>query len=377
MERETDRLSAEGMRGDIAAALTRLDQGERDVLVLVAAGGLGYEEIAQALGVAVGTVLAPQSGQGEDASGAGGPQWMSWRPSGAGTTASARLGRRPWTPPRRALRRRTSGARVRPAGPQNGAAVRRRRDGHRRDRDGPDLEPATRIPRTAGRQRGGTWPGRPRPTRGRAGRHRPAAPVVVRQDGDARWGRQTAGDSFPGSAWTGSGAGGPIGSRAERDGVDGAVRSARRGPRAALHRGRPPQEAAPGRDRATVYAAGSPTHRAIRRCSAWRSCCSRTTTCRLASRPRCTERCPGCRASACYRTRRTRPTHGVALFVVAGALRTELILTAAPTATSAPATSSSMTARPGLRGPKLFTGRRSCRPRSSNDPENVREDHFV
>ncbi|GAB3960716.1 RNA polymerase sigma factor [Actinoallomurus acanthiterrae] len=56
MDRATDRLSAEGMRGDLAAALTRLNQGERDVLVLVAAGGLGYEEIAQALGVAVGTV---------------------------------------------------------------------------------------------------------------------------------------------------------------------------------------------------------------------------------------------------------------------------------------------------------------------------------
>ncbi len=56
MESVTDRLSAEGMRRDLAAALSRLNAGERDVLVLVAAGGLGYEEVAQALGVAVGTV---------------------------------------------------------------------------------------------------------------------------------------------------------------------------------------------------------------------------------------------------------------------------------------------------------------------------------
>ena len=40
----------------IAAALTRLNQGERDVLLLVALGQLGYEEVAEALGVSSGTV---------------------------------------------------------------------------------------------------------------------------------------------------------------------------------------------------------------------------------------------------------------------------------------------------------------------------------
>ena len=47
MESVTDRLSAEGMRGDLARAPARLNAGERDVLVLVSAGGL-----AQALGTA-------------------------------------------------------------------------------------------------------------------------------------------------------------------------------------------------------------------------------------------------------------------------------------------------------------------------------------
>lgn len=40
----------------IAAALTRLNQGERDVLLLVSLGELGYEEVATALGISTGTV---------------------------------------------------------------------------------------------------------------------------------------------------------------------------------------------------------------------------------------------------------------------------------------------------------------------------------
>jgi RNA polymerase sigma factor (sigma-70 family) len=56
MEPVIDRLSAEGMRGALAAGMARLNQGERDVLVLVAGSGFAYEEVAQALGISVGTV---------------------------------------------------------------------------------------------------------------------------------------------------------------------------------------------------------------------------------------------------------------------------------------------------------------------------------
>ena len=40
----------------LASVLEGLDQGQRDVLLLYAWEGLSYEEIAAALGVAVGTV---------------------------------------------------------------------------------------------------------------------------------------------------------------------------------------------------------------------------------------------------------------------------------------------------------------------------------
>jgi RNA polymerase sigma-70 factor (ECF subfamily) len=40
----------------LAAALSQLSQGERDVLLLVALGQLGYEEVAAALGISPGTV---------------------------------------------------------------------------------------------------------------------------------------------------------------------------------------------------------------------------------------------------------------------------------------------------------------------------------
>lgn len=56
----TDRVdaavSAEGMRGQLAAALARLPAAHRDTLLLVVWGGLSYPEAAAALGVPVGTV---------------------------------------------------------------------------------------------------------------------------------------------------------------------------------------------------------------------------------------------------------------------------------------------------------------------------------
>ncbi|MFI7708855.1 RNA polymerase sigma factor [Nonomuraea sp. NPDC049480] len=51
----TDRLSAQGMRKQLAAALAHLNAGERDVLLLLAAG-LSYKETARALDVSIGTV---------------------------------------------------------------------------------------------------------------------------------------------------------------------------------------------------------------------------------------------------------------------------------------------------------------------------------
>jgi RNA polymerase sigma-70 factor (ECF subfamily) len=55
-ERVSARLSAEGLRPGLAKALAGLNQGERNVLTLVALAGLSHEEIAAALGVSYGTV---------------------------------------------------------------------------------------------------------------------------------------------------------------------------------------------------------------------------------------------------------------------------------------------------------------------------------
>lgn len=55
-ERVAERVSAQGMRRELAAALARLPRGQRDVLLLTAAGGLSADEIASALGIAKGTV---------------------------------------------------------------------------------------------------------------------------------------------------------------------------------------------------------------------------------------------------------------------------------------------------------------------------------
>ncbi|MGW8701773.1 RNA polymerase sigma factor [Streptomyces lavenduligriseus] len=55
-ERAADRVVALAVRRELAAALAALPARHRDVLLLVAWGGLGYEEVAQALGIPVGTV---------------------------------------------------------------------------------------------------------------------------------------------------------------------------------------------------------------------------------------------------------------------------------------------------------------------------------
>jgi RNA polymerase sigma-70 factor (ECF subfamily) len=49
-------VAAKRRAPQVAAALARLSTGERDVLLLVALGGLGYEEVAAALGISPGTV---------------------------------------------------------------------------------------------------------------------------------------------------------------------------------------------------------------------------------------------------------------------------------------------------------------------------------
>jgi RNA polymerase sigma factor (sigma-70 family) len=51
----TDRVAAQAVRGQLAAAIAGLPGPQRDVLLLTASG-LGYAEIAEALGVPVGTV---------------------------------------------------------------------------------------------------------------------------------------------------------------------------------------------------------------------------------------------------------------------------------------------------------------------------------
>jgi RNA polymerase sigma factor (sigma-70 family) len=50
------RVAAQGQQRLLAAALAGLAQGDREVLLLVAWGGLSYQEVAEALQVPVGTV---------------------------------------------------------------------------------------------------------------------------------------------------------------------------------------------------------------------------------------------------------------------------------------------------------------------------------
>ncbi|SEG92223.1 RNA polymerase sigma-70 factor, ECF subfamily [Actinacidiphila yanglinensis] len=55
-DRAVARVGATGVRRELSAALAKLSARHRDVVLLVAWGDLGYEEVAQALGVPVGTV---------------------------------------------------------------------------------------------------------------------------------------------------------------------------------------------------------------------------------------------------------------------------------------------------------------------------------
>lgn len=57
-DRVAARVTAAGARRRLAAELGRLSDGERDVLLLVAYGDLSYDEIAQALGIPLGTVAS-------------------------------------------------------------------------------------------------------------------------------------------------------------------------------------------------------------------------------------------------------------------------------------------------------------------------------
>ncbi len=55
-ERVADGVTAQAVRGELANALAKLSAGDRDVLLLVAWGGLEYAEVAEALRIPVGTV---------------------------------------------------------------------------------------------------------------------------------------------------------------------------------------------------------------------------------------------------------------------------------------------------------------------------------
>ncbi|MBB5627267.1 RNA polymerase sigma factor [Sphaerisporangium krabiense] len=55
-DRVAEGVTATASRPLLAAALARLSQGDRDVLLLIAWGDLSYDEVSQALGIPVGTV---------------------------------------------------------------------------------------------------------------------------------------------------------------------------------------------------------------------------------------------------------------------------------------------------------------------------------
>lgn len=55
-DRVAAKVTAQAMHATLAGALTELNQGDRDVLLLIAWEGLAYEEVAQALAIPVGTV---------------------------------------------------------------------------------------------------------------------------------------------------------------------------------------------------------------------------------------------------------------------------------------------------------------------------------
>ncbi|REE98815.1 RNA polymerase sigma factor [Thermomonospora umbrina] len=55
-ERVDARVSAQGLRGELAGAIAALPRGQRDVLLLVALAELSHDEVATALGISYGTV---------------------------------------------------------------------------------------------------------------------------------------------------------------------------------------------------------------------------------------------------------------------------------------------------------------------------------
>jgi RNA polymerase sigma factor (sigma-70 family) len=55
-ERVVDAVAASALRSRLAAALAALSTRDRDVLLLIAWGDLTYEEVADALGIPIGTV---------------------------------------------------------------------------------------------------------------------------------------------------------------------------------------------------------------------------------------------------------------------------------------------------------------------------------
>ncbi|GAA0378163.1 DNA-directed RNA polymerase sigma-70 factor [Acrocarpospora corrugata] len=57
-EQVLDRITAVTTVGRLSGALAGLSKGERDVILLIAYGGLTYQEVAEALGVAYGTVAS-------------------------------------------------------------------------------------------------------------------------------------------------------------------------------------------------------------------------------------------------------------------------------------------------------------------------------
>lgn len=57
-ERIALQVTAEAMKGRLAQAVRELPAGQREVLLLVVLAGLGYDEVAQALGVPNGTVAS-------------------------------------------------------------------------------------------------------------------------------------------------------------------------------------------------------------------------------------------------------------------------------------------------------------------------------
>jgi RNA polymerase sigma factor (sigma-70 family) len=57
-QRVVDRLAASAAVGRLSTALAALSKGERDVILLIAYGGLSYDEVAAALGIANGTVAS-------------------------------------------------------------------------------------------------------------------------------------------------------------------------------------------------------------------------------------------------------------------------------------------------------------------------------